>query len=511
MFSLAFGMMMGTVPTSIPQIILMSNWLLEGKFLQKWSRLRTNKYFWALSSVFLVHLLGLLWTENSIAGADDARTKIPLMFLPLLLFSTPALSAKEFRTLLYFFILGCVCNTAWSIVYSHVLHHNEVVRNASRFMSHIRLGLFLNMGIAVCVYLFFETEKWILRGVLTVTGIYLLFSMYALGLASGFFNFALLLILVLMILVFRQEKMIRGVALILLFLFTTATVLYIRKIWSDQLAVKEGPQNHPQKQTAWGTPYIHFDNNGQKENGNFVLMNIQLDELKRGWTRIFPEDSFNFHSGYNIHRYEVLIRYLSSLGLNKDSAGIVALSNEDLQNIRKDIFNFKYPGWSFLHRRMYEFANEYDEFRHEKHVNGHSVTMRFYFWSAALHAIKKNIFFGVGTGDVQSAMNSSYAETYSPLRAEWYKRPHNQFLTVTVSLGVCGLIFLLISLLYPLKLWKSFNYLYWPFFVMMVLSFLTEDTLETQAGLSFCAFFNSLFISRAWQTESGGNPQVERG
>ena len=57
LIGLAAGMLFGTVPTSIPQIILAANWLLEKDFAWKWQQLKSNKIFWILTSIFLVHLL----------------------------------------------------------------------------------------------------------------------------------------------------------------------------------------------------------------------------------------------------------------------------------------------------------------------------------------------------------------------------------------------------------------------------------------------------------------------
>ena len=59
--------------------------------------------------------------------------------------------------------------------------------------------------------------------------------------------------------------------------------------------------------------------------------------------------------------------------------------------------------------------------------------------------------FGVGTGDVQTELNKTYMETDSPLSKEWYKRPHNQYLTITVALGLFGLIIFLIIMIYCKK------------------------------------------------------------
>ena len=88
------GMLFGTVPTSIPQIILLSNWLLEGNFKEKFNTLKANKLFWILSSVFLMHVLGLINTTNIEAGLNDIRIKIPLMLLPLIFFSSKPLDNK---------------------------------------------------------------------------------------------------------------------------------------------------------------------------------------------------------------------------------------------------------------------------------------------------------------------------------------------------------------------------------------------------------------------------------
>ena len=50
---MAGSMLFGTVPTSIPEIILFSNWVFEGNYKEKWNTLKQHKLFWILSSVFL--------------------------------------------------------------------------------------------------------------------------------------------------------------------------------------------------------------------------------------------------------------------------------------------------------------------------------------------------------------------------------------------------------------------------------------------------------------------------
>jgi len=504
LFGLGFGMMMGAVPTSVPQLVLFGNWILEVDFRRKWAQLKTNKIFWALSSVFFVHLLGLLYSQDLQAAVDDARTKLPLMLLPLFFFTAkPAITQKEFYNALYFFIAGCLVNTLWCLFYSFVLHHNEVVRDASRFMSHIRLGLYLNIAIATCVYFAVKAENFYKRAGMILLSVYFVFVLYILGLASGLANFAILFLLVLCVIIYRQRTGIKVAGLIILVGFIALLVNYVAGIKESQLNVKTTKNSELLQRSPSGRPYLHFETKGQKENGHYVQINVQPEELQREWKKLLPADSFNYSPPHNLERYVVLLRYLSSKGLNKDSAGIASLNEEDKENIRKGISNYEYPSWSYLHKRTYELVNEYDEFVNSRGINGHSLTMRLYFWKAAVYLIKKNILFGVGTGDVQAELNKAYIETHSPLKEEWYKRPHNQFLTITVALGVTGLLVFLWSIIYPgFVLRNFFPKLFWPFFIISIVSFFLEDTLETQAGCTFYAFFIALFIVIAFNRKS---------
>ncbi|MGZ3885603.1 MAG: hypothetical protein ACXVPD_16455, partial [Bacteroidia bacterium] len=60
-------------------------------------------------------------------------------------------------------------------------------------------------------------------------------------------------------------------------------------------------------------------------------------------------------------------------------------------------------------------------------------------------------------------------------------------------------IVFLFWLIYPVvRLKKYLHPLYFVFFLMAVFSFFTEDTLESQAGVTFFVYFNTLFL---WQAE----------
>lgn len=508
LFSLAFGLMVGSVPTSVPQFILLGNWIIEGDYKRKLNLLKTNKLFWIITSIFFLHLIGMLYTENLNDGLTDLRIKLPLLFLPGLLFSSKPIDAKEFKIILYCFIAGSVINTAWCLIYNYILHTNEIARNASRFMSHIRLGLYLNVAIVCCFYFIVQSGKKVYKGLFTVLLLYFIFTLYALGLASGLVNLSILFAFALVVFLLRQKLYVKIGAVTALLGIVFYTVHIFSSFLNSQLQDHQSERNKPHVRNTVGNIYLNSDISTQKENGNYVYMNIQTLELQREWNRRFPKDSFNYMPyPHNLQRYNILIRYMASKGLYKDSMGIAMLNEQDVKNIQNNITNYKYPDWSFMQKRIYEFVWEYDEFINERGVNGHSLTMRLYFWKAAAVIIKNNLLFGVGTGDVQNQLNKTYVETHSPLSKDWYKRPHNQFITITVSLGLLGLLVFLFSFIYPvIKLKKQIHILFWPYFLILCISFILEDTLETQAGLSFYAFFYSIFIAKAYYLKKQQNP-----
>jgi O-antigen ligase len=120
---------------------------------------------------------------------------------------------------------------------------------------------------------------------------------------------------------------------------------------------------------------------------------------------------------------------------------------------------------------------------------------RMEYWKASWQIIKEHWLFGVGTGDMNIAFARQYDKMHSPLDKKWRLRSHNQFLSITVGFGIFGLLWFLFVLAYPFSL-KSIrkDYYYFVFFIILLLSMTSEDTIESQAGLTFFVFFCALFL-----------------
>ncbi len=497
---LGFGMMLGTVPTSVPQFILLGNWLLEGRFVEKWQRLKSNKIFWVLASVFLLHVIGLAYTKDLEAGLNDIRIKIPLLLLPLLIFSSPAITLKELKWIALAFIVGCVCNVTWCLIYMYTKLGNQPIRHASRYMSHIRLSLLLNVAIVACYWCFSQFKNRVSIFLLMLTIIFFVIAMIKLALITALF----ILIFVLLVLVgnfVRKQGMIYkliGLGVILIGCIGFGS--FLKSAYDEQFYVSNSPNNQVLVKSKSGRMYMNYTEYTQRENGFYVFRNMQLIEIQQEWNKRFPDDSIKYYPSFvNMKRSDVLLRYMSSLGLTKDSVGIAQLKWKDIKRIKNGITNYKAVEWGGLRKRVYELFFEYSEFLNNNDASGHSLSMRLFFWSTACYIISRQPIMGVGTGDAQLSFNKAYARLNVPLKKEWRLRSHNQFLAVTVAFGCIGLLIFIFSLVYPVWILKShLPFLYLPFLGIALLSFLVEDTLESQTGLTFFAFFNTLLLSIAY-------------
>lgn len=497
LIGLASGMLFGTVPTSIPQIILAANWLLEKDFSWKWKQLKSNKIFWVLISLFILHLLGMMYTENVQRGLDDLRNKIPLLVLPLILFSTKPLSYKELKLLFGFFFLSVfVSSICCYVVYAGYTKKVIVdVRGTSIFMSHIRFSLFIAFAIIGLIYWSLREQPFILKIVSLLTTLWLLFFMYKLEMATGFLS--LIIVGVLLLIIYSLKKLPKTVSALVVIFVLLSSVFIIKQASESFHLFDKNPissTNILLEKTKNGRPYLQDTVFGIAENGNLITININDEELQNEWNKKSKLPFNGTDKKGNNLRFTVL-RYMASKGLTKDSIGVNTLNQEDIASIENGNTNYKYNLNSGLKSRWREFVWEYTKYQRGENPSGHTLTMRLEFWKTGSYIVHQNPIIGVGTGDIQDAFNDMYDYTNSKLDLVWRLRCHNQYLAMAVAFGFVGLALFLFYLFYPsIVLRKQLHYLYWPFFLIALLSFITEDTLETQSGVTFFIFFQTLFL-----------------
>ena len=132
------------------------------------------------------------------------------------------------------------------------------------------------------------------------------------------------------------------------------------------------------------------------------------------------------------------------------------------------------------------------------------MLQRIELWKNACESISQNAWLGVGTGDVADEIRNNLIKNNSELK-DSNMRTHNQYLTLLLTFGLVGtsiIILLFINAVRKEKLFDSL--LFMAYFCVVMVSFISEDTLETAAGCLFFTLFFALFVTRK-QTNSATN------
>jgi len=282
--------------------------------------------------------------------------------------------------------------------------------------------------------------------------------------------------------------------LLCILLITFGIFMAIRSIVTDYYRVIPVDFAKLEKNTSRGNPYIHNVYSTQTENGNYLWIYVQWDELRSAWnirSRI-PFDSLNKK---NETIAFTVIRYLTSRGLRKDADAVEKLNPGELDAIEKGVANYIFLEKFSIRGRIYEFLWGFDNYRETGNPTGFTLMQRLEFWKASVGIIRDYWLTGVGTGDMNIAFQVQYEKMHSKLAPDQRWRSHNQFLSIFVGFGIFGLLWFLVALFSPpLMLRRQDDFFVFVFMIIAMLSMLTEDTIESQTGVTFIAFFYSFFL-----------------
>lgn len=494
---LVIGMPLSKFLMSLSQIILVCNWFLEGGLKSKLISFKNNKAALIVSSLILLHFIGLIYTSDFDYAFKDIRIKGPLFILPLILSTSKPLSQKTIHAIMQFFVAAIISGTLISLlILTGAIHRSFVdIRSISIFISHIRFALLICIALFISGYFFYCSSKPISKVIWIVIALWLITFLVLIESITGLAAFCFTILVVSVYAILKSKnKLVKYSGLLLIVLIGICIFYVSNQMNKSNPVVEKIDFSKLEQTTVHGNPYTHELGSKLTENGHYIWIYISSKELEESWNKR-SEIKFSEKDLKGNDIVFTLARFLSSKGLRKDADAVNSLSSEEVKAIERGVVNVTYQNLSSIDRRLHEIAWELDVYKTTGDPNGHSLTQRFEFWKAALGIIKENIIFGVGTGDIQKAFDQQYNKMNSPLLKKWRLRSHNQYLSITVAFGIVGLIWFLITLFYPMILkGKTFDYLYVTFLLIATISFLTEDTLETQAGVTFYAFFNSFYL-----------------
>ncbi|MFH2142289.1 MAG: O-antigen ligase family protein [Bacteroidota bacterium] len=486
--------------TSVFQFLLALNWVLEFDFKEKLKRIKANKSILLFPLLFLLHFVWLINTENFSYAFHDIKIKLPLLVLPVLIGSSPIISYKEIKILLLLFVSTIIVSSLISIsVLAGIWKHEySDIREISVFISHIRFSLMLVLSVFILVYYLLFQKKKLSRieiFVFPLLIIWIIVFLYILNSLTGIFILAFTTILFLIYYANRIKHLVSRIFLLMLIisLFLIGFSYISKQVSAFYKTEIVSPETIDEK-TVNGNQYEHNFGINYLENGNFVWLYYCGPELMSQWNKRSSIDFNGNDSKGQVLRY-TLVRYLSSKGLRKDSAGICGLDQKDIENIENGIANYRFTDKYSLKVMIYKIIWQIDTYSKTGNPTGHSVTQRIEYLKTAFHIIQNNFWFGTGTGDVQLAFDLEYNKVKSPLPEKLRRRSHNQLVTFFVSFGFFGFFMALLSFFLPFFMnKKKWNFLISSFMIITALSMLNEDTLETQTGVSFIIFFYCFLI-----------------
>ena len=470
-------MVTSTWASNLMWVLLAVNWLAEGRWREKWQMARESRLLQGFTALYLLLIIGLLWTNNLSAGIDVLVVKLPLICLPLVLLTTRRLDGWERVPVLVVYIGTVLVVSVISAVRLFVMP-GLPYRDAVPYISHIRFALNCCMVIFICISLLSRRGSPIYLKIFTIVSVLWLLAFMAM--IRSFTGFAVLIVvsMVIMLVYWRRWP------LIALWVLVVGGAAVFVGHWVKSYYNMVPMATQPLRPfTASGNPYEHAQD-GIIENGNYVNNYVCQSELRREWNLRSNIDYDSIISnGYSVQ--STLVRYLNAIGQTKDSVGMAAMSDDDIRAVERGVANPVYESHNPLRKMVYVMLLEREFYLNTHSVAGFSVLQRFELWQATWDVVRRYPAFGVGTGDAVDLMHQELVKMDSEL-AGTTKKSHNQYLLLAAMVGLVGLA---ITAFMFLRSWKKPSPLMLAWIVAILISCLTEDTLETLAGILFCTWF----------------------
>lgn len=496
----SIGMPLSPFVTSIGTVGLIALWLISGNWQSKIDNLKQNRQLWPIAILLLIHLIWLFNTSNFKYAAHDINIKMPLLIFPLVIGSIK-LTTKRINTVLQFLVFATILSSIVSTaVYFGIYVPNKPIHNIrdiSIFISHIRLGLMTVFSICVAAFYLYRNFNglscWKRIALIAIIAWLLFFTVILQSLTS--WVIALLLVCFTLI---NYHKAIPAkyftISLVSIVIVLVSVITATSVVFHNFYVIKDNTNMPLPETTSFGNAYFHDTSNFEVENGFYINRFICRKELEETWNElsIMP---FNGKDLRNQDLNMTIIRYLTSKGLTKDRSGLMQLTTEDIKAIEAGNTNCLSIQKSKTYQRIYETIWEFDDYIKRGNPNGKSICMRIEYLKTGWGIFKKTPLLGVGTGDVCDAFRDAYVDNNSNLDLKYRNRAHNQYVTFSISFGIIGLILVLICFFSPLFIKRKRGFLLSAFALIIFISMLNEDTLETQAGVTLFAFIYTLLLS----------------
>ncbi|MFN2336284.1 MAG: O-antigen ligase family protein [Bacteroidales bacterium] len=480
---------------SVSEIILAVNWVAEGSFRIKFIRLRSDRAAIAFILIYVLSVIGVIWSEDrGYALTHDLLHKLPTLFMPLIVATTALPGRKMTRVILLLFI-SSVLVVSFIGFFSRLLQPALSFREASPFIPGLYFGLMVIIAafqLPLLVRAFTGNRQYFIASL--VISAWLIFFLFHLRALSGVVSLAAALLCLTVILAARKGTLVKILLPLLFIVIAALTIRPMVGIYRQTHAEPHIDLSSLDSFTSRGNPYLHDTLNIIRENGNLVYLYIADEELREAWNKKSSLD----YDRENLVGQELratLFRYMSSLGLRKDSEGFKKLTDNDIAAVERGVtnhLNVDRPG--FYVRAYEEMMSFYIYYKSSRQMTEWgSLTKRIDLWRASWEAFRERPLLGWGTGSIVKAVDYGLQKNGSMLSGMNMK-PHNQYLYILLTLGVAGLIITVLLyafFVFERKAHRSLMFIL--FLTVFLVNFLGNNSLESQPGQDLFVFFSMVY------------------
>ncbi len=501
---LFIGLAFSNFLISLSIFFLFGIWIVEGNFKNKYHLLRQNKAALIFLLIFILHIIGMIWTIDWQKGLNDLKLKLPLFVLPLIFGSKNSFNKKETFFIASSFVLVIFAKTLHGAFFLIVSEFNPSLDQISPNISHIRYSLMINLSIFLILYYLTKGKltKKIQKILLLLLALWFILFLVLIQSITGLVVFVFILIITSLTIVFKADKLYLKIAIpLLIFVIVFSIFLYLKRQYDNFYNLKDPTFSELPKYTEAGNKYNHDSTNHFLENGHRVGFYLCEKELRKEWNKRSQKKYYSTNkNGYTIK--STLVRYLTSKGLPKDSVGVANLTKKDIENIQNGLANYRFDKHISLNYRIYKIIWQIHVYKQTKNPNGQSITQRYEYLLTSFRIIEKNLFFGVGTGDAKISFENQYELDNSVLTKKNRKRSHNQLITFILVLGIFGGGICIVAFFAPFFINKKYKeFIPSVFLIIAFLSMFSDNIFETSTSTSFFAIFYSLLILQKFKIQ----------
>src|SRR5687767_10775017 len=159
---LVTGLPLSLFLMSIAQFVLLASFIMGQNYRQRLQDFLLNPPALVLTGLYLMHVGGLIFTENFSWASHDLKVKLPLLLMPFLISTSKPLSKKQFETLLWVFNGAVLTGSliAMAVLMGLTARPVNDIRDIFIFnISHIRFSLLTCLCIFSLSYFLFKNYK----------------------------------------------------------------------------------------------------------------------------------------------------------------------------------------------------------------------------------------------------------------------------------------------------------------------------------------------------------------